>query len=69
MSARTLEVIWPIEDTRAPLADLKAEALADVDVTLTREGLTYASHPQLEVLHGNPAHLRCTVRVRPQEKL
>ena len=60
---RTLEVTWPIEDTKASLADLKVEALDDLHETVHMHGYTAAGRPLVEVLHGVPGRIRALLDV------
>ena len=62
----TYVMAWPIEDPDLPIADLKAEARADLRAALAHAGLEPVRPVAFTVQHGQCPEMRATVKVRPE---
>lgn len=59
-----LEAHWEIEDPKATIADLKAEALDDLAEQAREDEWSLLGPPMVRVLHGIPARIHLSVPVR-----
>lgn len=59
-----LEAHWEIQDPKATIAELKAEALDDLAEQAQADGWSLLGPPRVRVAHGVPAHIHLSVPVR-----